>query len=149
MATQTNQQAVAWTLGPATVHRTRMVSPRFPVWHCGGDDRASSSASALRIVFHESFRQGDKSVTCIDHVRGRFQDGIIHTLHRLSAYSVFTIPLGSITWLPKNDTKSAFIPLGANIPEVSLGTRPSHRLTGGLRTVVVFCLAILPIVRLN
>ena len=93
------------------------------------------------IVFHESFRQGDKSVTCIDHIRGRFQDGIIHTLHRLSAYSVFTIPLGSVTWLPKNDTKSVFIPLGANVPEVSWGTRPPHQFTGGLRTVAVFCLS--------
>lgn len=93
------------------------------------------------IVFHESFRQGDTSVTWIDHIRGRFQDGVIHTLHRLSARSVFTLPLGSITWLPKTDTKSVFVPLGANVPELPLDPGRVNRCNGSLRTVAVFCLS--------
>ena len=51
--------------------------------------------------------------------------------------SVFTVPTETIAWLPKEQDKAAFIPIGANIPE-----RVNRRVPSGsarqTKTVIVF-----------
>jgi glycosyltransferase involved in cell wall biosynthesis len=93
------------------------------------------------VVFHEPWRQGVTHPRIIDRVRASCQDWIIRSLHRASAKSVFTVPLASVEWLPPNDPKNVFIPLGPNIPEVFSDSEPARAEDDIRRTVSVFCLS--------
>jgi glycosyltransferase involved in cell wall biosynthesis len=91
------------------------------------------------MVFHEPF--GAVGLRWIDRVRCGFQNWTVRALHRLAEKSVFTIPLNTVSWLPPGDRKSAFIPLGPNIPE-NLSNRGATRMENARRdTVVVFCVS--------
>ena len=88
------------------------------------------------VVFHDAnVVPGDRP---IDQIRAAFQMWVIRTIFALSERSIFTYPLGRISWLPANTSKAAFIPLGANIPANSQprrnGRDPAHR----RKTVAVF-----------
>jgi hypothetical protein len=97
------------------------------------------------VVFHEAFRQGERNVNWIRRIRGTFQDYVIGILHRFSLKSIFTTPLEMISWLPANDIKSAYIPLGANVPEPLALSEPHPTGKGHGATVSVFCLSDPPI----
>jgi len=88
------------------------------------------------IVFHEFTRQSG-GTRRIDRLRGDCQQWVIGRLHRGSMKSIFTVPLEKVGWLPKEDAKSAFIPIGANIPE-RLDHRREPETTEQPRTVIVF-----------
>jgi glycosyltransferase involved in cell wall biosynthesis len=92
------------------------------------------------VVFHEPFHQG-AGTRWIDRIRFAFQDWVIQKLYRMSAKSIFTIPLETVAWLPKGETKAAFIPIGANIPERLSRTQPARDRNGAVKTVAVFCLS--------
>jgi glycosyltransferase involved in cell wall biosynthesis len=93
------------------------------------------------VVFHEAYRQGERSANWIRLIRGAYQEWVIRLLHRFSLKSVFTIPLNMIPWLPDDEAKSAFIPLGANVPESFVPPgRPADG-NGVGTTVVVFCVS--------
>ena len=68
------------------------------------------------VVFHESARQRMRG-RWIDRIRGACQDAVIRSLYRRAAVAIFTVPLETIPWLPADDRKSVFVPIGANIPE--------------------------------
>lgn len=89
----------------------------------------------VAVVFHEPCRQGGGR--WIDRLRGACQDWVIQRLYRQAAKSVFTVPIETISWLPKNEDKAVFIPIGANIPE-----RVNRRVTPGRtdreKAVIVF-----------
>jgi glycosyltransferase involved in cell wall biosynthesis len=88
----------------------------------------------VAVVFHEPNRQGGSR--WIDRIRGACQGWVIRTLYRRAAKAIFTVPLETVDWLPKAENKSAFIPIGANIPE-----RVNHRLPSAVdqeKTVIVF-----------
>jgi glycosyltransferase involved in cell wall biosynthesis len=88
----------------------------------------------VAVVFHDPHRQGGPR--WIDRIRGVCQDWVIRGLHRRAAKAIFTVPLDSVDWLPKGEDKSAFIPIGANIPE-----RADRRLPPASdeeKTVIVF-----------
>jgi glycosyltransferase involved in cell wall biosynthesis len=100
-----------------------------------------SRAVRCAVVFHEPGRQIESSARWIDRIRGACQDWVIRALYRHADKAIFADPLGSITWLPKDQSKAAYIPIGANIPE------PSQRSNYGPRhhkTVAVFCLSYMP-----
>ncbi|HXN71942.1 MAG TPA: glycosyltransferase family 4 protein [Candidatus Acidoferrales bacterium] len=96
------------------------------------------------VVFHEPNRQSESSARWIDQIRGACQGWGIRALYRYADKAIFADPLGSIEWLPKNETKAAYIPIGANIPEPPQRTK--HFPRDG-RTVAVFCLSDMPNVR--
>jgi glycosyltransferase involved in cell wall biosynthesis len=89
----------------------------------------------VAIVFHDPWRQG--GVRPIDRLRGACQDWVIRRLYRGAAKSIFTVPLETVTWLPKEESKATFIPLGANIPE-RVGRRASPTRADAGKTVIVF-----------
>jgi glycosyltransferase involved in cell wall biosynthesis len=92
----------------------------------------------VAIVFHESCRQGrGPRPRWLDHLRGVCQDCVIQILYRGAAKSVFTVPLETVAWLPKGESKAAFISIGANIPE-RVSRRPAPTIAGGEKTVIVF-----------
>ena len=68
------------------------------------------------MVFHEFTRQSG-GTRRIDRMRGDCQQWVIERLYRGSMKCIFTVPLEKVGWLPQGDRKSAFIPIGANIPE--------------------------------
>ena len=89
----------------------------------------------VAIVFHEPCRQGGSRA--IDRLRGACQDFVIRRLYRHAAKSVFTVPTDTIAWLPKDEDKAVFIPIGANIPE-SVNRRATPGDTDRQKTVIVF-----------
>jgi glycosyltransferase involved in cell wall biosynthesis len=93
------------------------------------------------VVFHEPYRQIEHSPRWIDRIRGACQDWTVRALYRRTEKAVFADPLETITWLPKNRTKAAYIPIGANIPE-ALPRRNNDR--NSQKTVAIFCLSDAP-----
>jgi glycosyltransferase involved in cell wall biosynthesis len=93
------------------------------------------------VMFHEPGRQTESSARWIDQIRGACQDWVIRALYRYADKAIFADPLRTIGWLPKNETKAAYIPIGANIPEPP--QRPNY-FPRDRKTVAVFCLSYMP-----
>lgn len=90
-------------------------------------------------MFHEP--SGTSGPRVIDRIRGAFQDWTVRYLHHLSQKGVFTVPLGSVSWLSDVPGRAAFIPLGPNIPE-NLTPRTATCIQSDPRkTVVIFCVS--------
>jgi glycosyltransferase involved in cell wall biosynthesis len=89
------------------------------------------------VIFHDPFRQGGQR--WIHHLRGVFQDWIVRRLYGGATKAIFADPLETLRWLPKNDSKSVFIPIGANIPEQRRELSSAHN--GNAKTVAIFCLS--------
>jgi hypothetical protein len=89
------------------------------------------------VIFHDPFRQGGQR--WIHHLRGVFQDWIVRRLYGGATKAIFADPLETLRWLPKNDSKSVFIPIGANIPEQHRELSSAHN--GNAKTVAIFCLS--------
>jgi glycosyltransferase involved in cell wall biosynthesis len=92
----------------------------------------------VAVVFHEPGRQ-DAGSRQIDRIRGTFQDWVVRRLYRGAAKAIMPDPLGNIPWLPPDERKAKFIPIGANVPEPperaeSVAGRGEHR-----KTITVFC----------
>jgi glycosyltransferase involved in cell wall biosynthesis len=107
---------------------------------------ALACAAILRIrgarcamLFHEP--TGASGPRVIDQIRSAFQNWTVRILHRFTERSIFTIPLNTVAWLPRNDSKSASIPLGPNIPENLTNRSAMQHRTGSTKTVVVFCVS--------
>jgi glycosyltransferase involved in cell wall biosynthesis len=89
----------------------------------------------VTVVFHEPCRHGGSRWK--DRIRGACQDWVIQGLYRHAAKSIFTVPLQTIDWLPKEQPKAVFIPIGANIPEPA-ACRRAPPLPDEQKTVIVF-----------
>jgi glycosyltransferase involved in cell wall biosynthesis len=89
----------------------------------------------VTVVFHEPCRQGGSRWK--DRIRGACQDWVIRRLYQGAAKSIFTVPLETVAWLAKGESKAAFIPIGANIPE-HVNRRTSPAIAGAGKTVIVF-----------
>jgi glycosyltransferase involved in cell wall biosynthesis len=87
------------------------------------------------VMFHEPDRHGGSR--WIDQARGMCQDWVIRKIYQDAELAIFPDPLPTIPWLPIGDSKSVFIPIGANLPY-----RTPKPVTDDLvKTVVVFCLS--------
>jgi glycosyltransferase involved in cell wall biosynthesis len=95
------------------------------------------------ITYHEPWRWEVTNSRTIDRLRGACQDWVIQRLFRSAQKAVFPDPLNAINWLPKGNQKSAFIPIGANVPE-SADVRSTTDKNEVPKTVAVFCLSKLP-----
>jgi glycosyltransferase involved in cell wall biosynthesis len=93
----------------------------------------------VAVVFHEHARQGEGLRRWIDRIRGASQDWVIRRLHRNADRGIFAEPIGRISWLPRNDAKSVFIPIGANIPEPRGTWRSRKDDENTVKTVAIFC----------
>ena len=91
------------------------------------------------VVFHEPF--GLSGPRWIDHIRGAFQNWIVRALFRHADKSIFTAPLHTVTWLPKDSANATFIPIGANIPEPAARPPATADRNGAGKTVAIFCLS--------
>jgi glycosyltransferase involved in cell wall biosynthesis len=92
------------------------------------------------VMFHEPFRQGGPRR--IDHLRGACQDWVVRKLYAGATKAIFADPLQTIPWLPRNESKAVFIPIGANIPARH---RESVSVCNGTqKTIAVFCLSDAP-----
>jgi len=95
------------------------------------------------VVFHESTGFGGSRLR--ERVRHMCQMWVLRTLYRRSDRRIFTIPLSTIDWLPSDQSRAAFIPIGANIPECPDGRYRPGSLEREKR-VIVFSLSGLPAV---
>jgi glycosyltransferase involved in cell wall biosynthesis len=89
------------------------------------------------VVFHEPHRQTQISTRWIDRTRGVCQDWVIYKLYKMADKSIFTVPLETITWLPRGEKKAAFVSIGANIPQ-PMNLPRATPLLNELKTVIVF-----------
>jgi glycosyltransferase involved in cell wall biosynthesis len=89
----------------------------------------------VAVIFHEPCRQGGSR--WIDRVRGACQDWVIQKLYRRADKSIFTVPLETVPWLPKEEGQAAFIPIGANVP-VFVDRHRAPPLSDEQKTVIVF-----------
>ena len=92
----------------------------------------------VAVVFHEPDRQRGSGM--LQGIRGACQDWVIRRLYKGATKAIFADPLETILWLPKNDVKAAFIPIGANVPEPTSRSEASRAQNGRPQTVTVFCL---------
>lgn len=94
------------------------------------------SGARCAVMFHEPHHNG--GTNWLGRIRGACQFWVIKRIYKLSAKAIFADPLTTIRWLPKDDSKAIFIPIGTNIPErtSSLGNTPQ---AGGTKTVAIFC----------
>jgi len=104
------------------------------------------------VVFHEATGFGGTRLR--ERVRNACQMWVLRRLYRRSDWNVFTNPLDTIGWLPqvrvnrvdpKDQNRSAFIPIGANIPECREGRSQPSSLEQEKR-VIVFSFASRPAV---
>lgn len=91
------------------------------------------------VVFHDPFRQ--YGTGAFSYFRGLCQDWIIRRMHARADKSIFLDPLHSISWLAADDSKSTFIPIGANVPERVPETANALGASGEISAVAVFCLS--------
>ena len=89
------------------------------------------------ILFHEPDRAGGARWS--DWIRGSCQSWVIRRTYGLASKAIFADPLENIYWLPKNHSKAAFIPIGANIPKCA-SAAANLRGSGEGRTVAIFCI---------
>jgi glycosyltransferase involved in cell wall biosynthesis len=95
------------------------------------------------VVFHEPCRQ-PSGARLHERFRGVYQDWVIRRLYGRAHKAIFTVPLETVSWLRKRETKGAFIPIGANIPQ-----RVTRRITPfqsvqERKTVIVFAVTSAP-----
>jgi glycosyltransferase involved in cell wall biosynthesis len=90
----------------------------------------------IGVLFHEPWHQ-EAPFSLVQPLRAASQDYVIRQLHKRADLSIFTLPANKISWLQENDPKAAFIPIGANIPELT-GEAPALPRRGE-KTVAVFC----------
>jgi glycosyltransferase involved in cell wall biosynthesis len=95
------------------------------------------------VVFHERSRHAQPS-GWFGRVRGAGQDWVVCRLYRGAEKVIFVDRLKNIPWLPKDDAKSVFIPIGANIPERLLQTADCPERNGAAQEVAVFCVDGMP-----
>jgi len=93
----------------------------------------------VAVVFHEPVRQRGPGL--LQAIRGACQSWVIRRLYSGAAKAIFADPLETIDWLPRDRTKAAFIPIGANIPEPESRPEASAAQDGAAKTVAVFCLS--------
>jgi glycosyltransferase involved in cell wall biosynthesis len=96
------------------------------------------SGARVAVVFHEPFRQVESSPRWVDRLRGACQDWVISRLHAGADRCVFADPLAKIGWLPRDDKKSVFIPIGANIPESTSAREGDAERNGVTKKVAIF-----------
>ncbi|MGH9699199.1 MAG: hypothetical protein ACRD52_07005 [Candidatus Acidiferrales bacterium] len=91
------------------------------------------------VVFHDPFRQYGTGP--ISYFRGAFQDWVIRRMYARADKCIFLDPLHTISWLAGDQTKSAFIPIGANVPQRVPHTVDALDASGETQAVAVFCLS--------
>ena len=70
----------------------------------------------VAIVFHDSAAYQGRRL--VDKLRGLCQLWVMRWAYRLAAKSILPMPLASVSWLPQDHPKAAFIPVGSNIPAI-------------------------------
>jgi glycosyltransferase involved in cell wall biosynthesis len=73
------------------------------------------NGARLGVVFHDATSM--HSSRLLDRVRYRIQTMTMRNLYDRAAMSILTVPPETISWLPPSPARTAYIPIGANIPE--------------------------------
>jgi hypothetical protein len=89
------------------------------------------------VLFHEPHQTG--GVGWLGWIRGTCQAWVIRMSYALASKAIFADPLEMIRWLPEDDSKGTFIPIGANVPArlPPAVIRPNEDRT---KTVAIFCI---------
>src|SRR5712692_355629 len=94
------------------------------------------AGSRCAVVYHDARAYGGRRL--VDRVRRAFQQWVMRAAYRCADRAVLTVPVEQVRWLPHGAAKAAFIPVGANLPEVSNGVPAGATQRSSPRTVAVF-----------
>src|ERR1700683_480888 len=72
----------------------------------------------IAVVFHDAFVH--PSDRLINRIRDRIQNWIMARLYNYSDQPILTAPAATLCWIPRGERRAAFIPIGANIPEIDV-----------------------------
>jgi Glycosyl transferases group 1 len=95
------------------------------------------------VVFHDLVAMPGKGI--VGNAREYCHLSVLQKLYERSDLAVFTLPLQKLSWLPAHREKAAFIPVGANCPELPAGSRCENHnpktiavygVTGGTHTLI-------------
>jgi glycosyltransferase involved in cell wall biosynthesis len=110
----------------------------FPVGVLAVQSILRRRGARVAIVFHEPGRQYAES-RHIDRIRGIVQDWVVRRLYGGAARAIMLDPLGKISWLPRGESKAAFVPIGANVPEPPERAERAAGRNDPCKTIAVFC----------
>ena len=71
----------------------------------------------VAVVFHDA--EGYPGQRWIDRSRRACQHAVMRAACRWTDRSIFTVPLARVPWLPAARSRAVFIPIGANLPDLS------------------------------
>lgn len=134
------RQSEEWRGWPVLLQYTALAWSRrgFPFGALRTLDVVARSGARTGVIFHE-FRRQEAGRGLIQPLRAACQDFVPRRLSKRAALSVFTVPVRKVPWLQAGQP-ATFIPIGANVPEVSeVGTSGSLAQAARERTVAVFC----------
>lgn len=74
----------------------------------------------------------------VGYTRASCQRRALRRLYALSDLAIFTVPVDKISWLPRQQDKAVFIPVGSNFPELDRNIKNTGALPSLVSTVAVF-----------
>ena len=101
--------------------------------------RLKRTGARCAVVFHDA--ETYFGTRLVDRVRRAVQLHVMREAWRLADLPIFTIPPAKIPWLPAAREKTAFIPVGANLPSPEMAWANADVKKPGPPTVAVFSLS--------
>lgn len=90
----------------------------------------------LAVVFHDvEPYQGKRSV---DKIRRQAQLRVMRESMRLADLSVFTVPMGKLSWIRSATSKAVFIPVGANLAAPEMAWKEQNQDSERPPTIAIF-----------
>ena len=131
------QQSAGWQGHWVLVQYTALSWSRrgFPLGLLATLRALKGSGTLCAVVFHDAV--GYSGQRLIDRLRRACQHAVMRMAYHWTRRSILTVPLEKVPWLPARPAKAAFIPVGANLPELQAeakAEKPADR----AKTVAVF-----------
>src|SRR5437667_5318410 len=90
----------------------------------------------LAIIFHDPGTYSGARL--VDGARGAVQRWVMRTAYRWAERAILNVPVETVSWLPPNPVKAAFIPVGSNVPALPSAQHNGHRAPGRPKVIAVF-----------
>ena len=90
----------------------------------------------LAIIFHDPGTYSGARL--VDGARGAVQRWVMRTAYRWAERAILNVPVETVSWLPPNPVKAAFIPVGSNIPALPSAQHNGYRAPGRPKVIAVF-----------
>lgn len=133
------RESVGWRGRWVLVQYTAMSWSKrgFPFWLLALIAILRWRTCRVAVVFHDP--SGFPGARVIDRVRRVCQQWVMRTAYRLADRVILNVPVDRASWLPRDRSRAAFVPVGSNVPR-GVQAPGDHEIygSGGKATVAVF-----------